>query len=636
MKSAKRFILAIFLVALTTLMIAPGFIHASSAPKTIVVPVDYPTIGAAIGNATAGDTILVQSGTYFENLVIDKPLTLQGKNSANTVVVGTGDPNAVGQAVYSVGSSVFTVTADNVKISGFTITSFNYSAQPKFPNGVLIEANNCEVTGNNIVNTFSGVFISGQSSILIDRNNVTDSHENGVITYGGYNITISSNNVVSSIAKDGITTEGYSYNITGNYISQSPYGLGMGSTYSVVFKNNITEDSVSALWLVGSDNIIVANYLSNSKYGIYSVPNFGLADNNKIFHNDLVDNTQNAASNAIYNIQTWDDGYPQGGNYWSDYSAVYSNTTEKGSSGIMNTPYTICTNNVDNNPLMKPFNISNAGVCPDEIVPPARSGDVAGSWSFQTVGPNGVTPDATGNNPAVFGSDFSNVSYIPEQVAGKQGKALYFNGLAYAYVPVSPSLLTPNDLTIEAWVYMNQYKNVTYSNIVIEALTVASSFYPNRTAGLAINGFVVNGSSSPELGALRGYVTTDTGGFNEIDTTTPLSLNTWYYVVFTRSTQTGMHLYVNGVEQKVTVFAGVQNPNGSIVAPTVIYLGHDSISTQEDVQILSSASPPTNAAPIWQEWWFWTPIAVALAIIVGAVYFYLGANAAKRKLKLPK
>ena len=445
----------------------------------------------------------------------------------------------------------------------------------------------------------------------------------------------SANNIASSVAKDGITTEGYSYNITGNNISQSPYGLGMGSTYSVVFKNNITKDSVSAIWLVGSNNIISANYVSNSTYGIYSVPSFGLSENNTIFHNNLIDNTQNAASNTVYSIQTWDDGYPQGGNYWSDYSTVYPKAAEIDNSGIMNTPYVICANNTDNDPLLKPFDVSNAGACPSEEIPPERSSDVAASWSYQSVEPDGVTPDSTGNNPAVFGSDVSNVSYVPEVVAGKYGNALYFNGLAYAYVPPSPSIQTPNDLTIEGWVYLNQYKNDTYNNIVIEALTTAASFYPNRTVGFAINGYTVNGTSTPELGALRGYVTTDTGGFNEIDTTKPLALNTWYYVVFTRSTQTGMHIYVDGVEQNVIVFAGVQNPAGSIIPATVIYLGHDSISTQEDVQILSVAAPPTSSQPIWQEWWFWTPIAAAFALLVGTFY-YVNKIGLKRNKAIPK
>ena len=107
----------------------------------------------------------------------------------------------------------------------------------------------------------------------------------------------------------------------------------------------------------------------------------------------------------------------------------------------MNLPYSICANNTDNYPLITPFDVSNAGAPPSEKTPPVIGSDhVAGLWSFDSVEPNGVTPDATGDNPAVLGTDVANVSYIPQLVEGKFGKALYFNGNAYAYVPASPSL----------------------------------------------------------------------------------------------------------------------------------------------------------------------------------------------------
>jgi hypothetical protein len=58
-------------------------------------------------------------------------------------------------------------------------------------------------------------------------------------------------------------------------------------------------------------------------------------------------------------INVWDDGYPSGGNYWSDYTGVdlysgpYQNETS--SDGIGDTPYDIDENNVDHYPLMKPW-----------------------------------------------------------------------------------------------------------------------------------------------------------------------------------------------------------------------------------------------------------------------------------------
>ncbi len=56
------------LLILATLIIPETInIHSTKAiSRTIVVPDDYPTITAAIANATAGDIILVKTGTYSE------------------------------------------------------------------------------------------------------------------------------------------------------------------------------------------------------------------------------------------------------------------------------------------------------------------------------------------------------------------------------------------------------------------------------------------------------------------------------------------------------------------------------------------------------------------------------------------
>jgi len=49
-------------------------------------------------------------------------------------------------------------------------------------------------------------------------------------------------------------------------------------------------------------------------------------------------------------INTWDDGYPSGGNYWSDCTFEDQN-----SDGICDAPYVIDENNQDNYPLMSPW-----------------------------------------------------------------------------------------------------------------------------------------------------------------------------------------------------------------------------------------------------------------------------------------
>jgi hypothetical protein len=79
---------------------------------------------------------------------------------------------------------------------------------------------------------------------------------------------------------------------------------------------------------------------------------------NKIYHNNFVDNT-----NQIYILDpkgnTWNNGYPSGGNYWSDYTDVdcFSGPGQDtpGGDGIWDHPYVIDADNVDYYPLMPPY-----------------------------------------------------------------------------------------------------------------------------------------------------------------------------------------------------------------------------------------------------------------------------------------
>jgi hypothetical protein len=266
---------------------------------------------------------------------------------------------------------------------------------------------------------------------------------------------------------------------------------------------------------------------------------------------------------------------------------------------------------------MSPFNTSNLGNPPTAISPPpAKPNSVVASWSLGTVYASLLTPDATGNNPAVLGSETANYNYTPALVPGKFGEALNFTGNVYATVHPSPSLETPEEVTIDAWVNVQAIKGVPYDNIFIEAVRTTATL-PTRTLGLAVNGQTPENASSPPLGALRGYVATSSG-LNEIDTKVALPLDTWVHVVFTRSTTTGMHIYVNGVEQAVTVAAGTANPKGSILNPTDIYIGHDSKTEIEDLQISNTVYGQTP--PLWTQWWLWT-IILAAALVGGLILY---------------
>ncbi len=86
-RSKWAIILAFVLLVASGAALVEYFTHYASS-MSIIVPDDYPTIQAAIGNATPGSTIHVRNGIYNELIVIDKPITLVGENREDTIING--------------------------------------------------------------------------------------------------------------------------------------------------------------------------------------------------------------------------------------------------------------------------------------------------------------------------------------------------------------------------------------------------------------------------------------------------------------------------------------------------------------------------------------------------------------------
>jgi hypothetical protein len=118
--------------------------------------------------------------------------------------------------------------------------------------------------------------------------------------------------------------------------------------------NNIESSAWAGMILYqnSNNNSIVGNNITRNRDGV-SVMSDSL--NNSIYHNNFGNNTNQALAPLAF----WDDGYPSGGNYWSDYTGVDNHSgphqNETGSDGIGDTPYAIDENNQDKYPFMKPY-----------------------------------------------------------------------------------------------------------------------------------------------------------------------------------------------------------------------------------------------------------------------------------------
>jgi parallel beta-helix repeat protein len=112
---------------------------------------DFATIQAAINDSdtSPGNTITVDPGTYNENVEVTKSLIIKSTsgNPADTIVQA-----AVSNQNYQ---NVFTLTADNVHIDGFTIKRASYS----WCSGILIGGSHCIISNNTFEGNAIGIWI---------------------------------------------------------------------------------------------------------------------------------------------------------------------------------------------------------------------------------------------------------------------------------------------------------------------------------------------------------------------------------------------------------------------------------------------------------------------------------------------
>ena len=103
------------------------------------------------------------------------------------------------------------------------------------------------------------------------------------------------------------------------------------------------------------------------------------SNDNKIYHNNFINNTNQAHDECD---NAWDDGYPSGGNYWSDFDETIEGAYDNNSDDIVDTPYNSSGgNNQDRYPLIFLVNIENS--------PPSKpakpSGEASGKYGSEYI-----------------------------------------------------------------------------------------------------------------------------------------------------------------------------------------------------------------------------------------------------------
>ncbi len=192
----------------------------------------FNTIAEGIDAVATGKSVIVSAGTYNEQLVVNKGITLQGAGKESTFINGVG---------YT--GNLVKLYADNITIFGFTIDGGN--------------------------STSVGIYLNGYSFININNSLIKNSSDYG-ISYSNSTPTIEDNNIESNSYSGIEVDSGGGGIIRNNSIISNQYGIRTcGDSSPEISNNDISNNSNTGIYCRESANPIISyNTISNNNYGV--------------------------------------------------------------------------------------------------------------------------------------------------------------------------------------------------------------------------------------------------------------------------------------------------------------------------------------------------------------------------------
>ncbi len=317
-------------------------------------------IHAMIERAEPGDTIRVPGAVYIGNLVISKPVTLDGSDGVVIDARGEG-------SVIEVRARGVTVRSLTVRASGSSVTGE--------PAGIRVSAPNATIEHNTIEDALFGIDLRQSSDSIVRSNRIAckdmepGRRGDGIRLWWSHNCVIEDNTVRGS--RDMVFWYSENLRVSRNTVSDSRYGLHFMYSHDTVLEGNDLHSNSVGVYLMYSnritlrdnrmrnnrgasgygiglkdcdDIVITNNALLANRVGVYldnspsSVDSTGVFESNMIAFNEIgllatpnthdnvftnnafIENEEPAATHGRGRLMLNEFSRDGSGNYWSDYA----------------------------------------------------------------------------------------------------------------------------------------------------------------------------------------------------------------------------------------------------------------------------------------------------------------------------
>jgi nitrous oxidase accessory protein NosD len=234
----------------------------------------YTSIQAAINGSPEGSTITIGKGTYTENVVVTKPLTLVGSGNSTVVEPATSNPVCAGGSLCGgAASSIFLVQANNVTISRMKLEGDN----PGLTSKVIVGGKDIDARNGVITNHLAGTF----NNLTVSQVTVADVYLRGIYASSGGSFTFKGDSVQNVQAEEAsiaiFAFEGSGV-IEGNKVTEANDAISANWSKGIHFIGNTVTKSGSGVHTDnnggsgGSADLIKGNEISECKedgYGIF-------------------------------------------------------------------------------------------------------------------------------------------------------------------------------------------------------------------------------------------------------------------------------------------------------------------------------------------------------------------------------